>query len=179
MSASIDELRAGLRCTAQLMDYPDSAWRGELTRLRGQIELLPSSDTRKALISFVDEAQKGDPIAFEKRYVELFDMGRTTNLCLTGRNRVYAAQQRADMIAYSIHYEALGMEPSNEPPDYLPALLDLAAMADAGEVRSIFRTAGKDLEALRAALAGAGVPDYEMLVTTVQRIAHELEQEVA
>lgn len=179
MTCVSEQLHESLLCAAALLDYPDIVWRSQLGDLAERIESLPQSHVNDALRAFAEEAKAADDMEFETRYVQLFDMGKATNLCLTGRNRADAGQQRADMIGYAVHYEALGYEPEDVPPDYLPALLELASRADDKAANALFRTAEKDLEALRVSLEAAEISDYELLVAAVQSIAAQLAKEAA
>ncbi|MGH3123844.1 MAG: nitrate reductase molybdenum cofactor assembly chaperone, partial [Streptosporangiaceae bacterium] len=69
------------------------------------------------------------------------------------------------MLAFTTAYRAAGFEPtSDELPDYLPMVLDFAALSPLGE--KLLRGHRADLELLRRALGEAGTP-YAGLVEAV------------
>jgi nitrate reductase delta subunit len=69
------------------------------------------------------------------------------------------------LLAFKTAYRAAGLEPAGaELPDYLPVVLDFAAVAPAGE--DLLRRHRADLELLRRAVHQAGTP-YARVVDAV------------
>lgn len=179
MSTWVSEGQRVLGVLAQLLSYPDAQWRHGLEDVAREISGLADSHAASVLTGFVSQAAVEDAAQREAAYVSAFDFNKKTSLYLTARGRNDAAQQRADLLAYSLYYTESGFEPDHELPDYLPALLELASAVDIDQAVRIMRGAQADLELLRDALAEAGQDRYRALVDLTIAVGRELEQEVA
>jgi nitrate reductase delta subunit len=179
MSESITEAQQTLAIAAELLSYPDAQWRERLGAVRKEAAELADRRVAQTFGRFLDAAQASGAQDFETAYVSAFDFNKKTSLYLTSRKRNDAAQQRADLLAYSLYYTESGYTPDHELPDYLPALLELAAAVDIAEAGRIMRGARNDLVLLRDALKEEGIQSYRLLIDTVIAAGEELEQEAA
>lgn len=179
MSRSMDECRQSLRIAAYLMSYPDAAWREGLAEVERMLKSSQAGPASSALQTFLHTASQADAHLFEASYVSSFDFGKDTSLYATSRNRADEAQQRVDLISYSTYFVEAGYEVDGETPDYLPALLELAAATKDEETKRILQGMRVNVEALRDALAAGGLDGYAGLIESVLSIAQACEQEVA
>lgn len=182
-SSIIDEQRV-LRIVAALLEYPDAAWRARAGEYREAIATVRDAAAAQGLAGFLDAALAAEPQAFEQRYVRAFDFGKKTSLSLAARSCTDERQQRMALLSYSMFYEEAGFSSGDELPDYLPALLELAAAVDAPQAARVMKAAEGDIELLDAALREEGLDDYAGLVELALRASGQLqhvetEQEVA
>ena len=92
-----------------------------------------------------------------QHYVETFDLRRRCALYLTYYRYGDTRKRGMAMLAFKTAYRDAGFIPSeDELPDYLPMVLDFAALTAAGE--RLLRSHRADLELLRRALAKADSP---------------------
>ncbi len=97
-----------------------------------------------------------------QHYVATFDLRRRCALYLTYYRHGDTRNRGMAMLAFSTAYRAAGFEPTGaDLPDYLPAVLEFAALHPAGE--TLLRRHRADLELLRAALHRSETP-YAALV---------------
>lgn len=95
--------------------------------------------------------------AVAQHYVETFDLRRRCALYLTYYRYGDTRKRGMSMLAFKSAYRTAGFEPSEEElPDYLPLVLDFAALAPAGE--RLLRAHRADLELLRRALHDGRTP---------------------
>lgn len=171
-----DQLKDGLRTAAFLLSYPDAAWRAGLDEAEaaaGALEGQPAAQ----LAAFVAAARAADAQEFEKRYVDAFDFNKDTSLYLTSRDRGDDAQRRTDMLAYSVFFTEAGYTPEGESPDYLPAVLELAAEAAPEVAARMIRTTASDVASLAAALEAHELSDYAQVVGAAIALAGAYEKE--
>lgn len=173
-----------LRVVAALLEYPDAAWRDRAGLFEEAIEEVRDPAAAAELREFLEGALTEDQGSAEQRYVDAFDFGKKTSLNLSARSCKDERQQRMALLSYSMFYERAGFTPGQELPDYLPALLELAANVAPEEAMHIMRAARGDIELLHTALHETGLDGYARLVELVLRAASQLqhsetEQEVA
>ena len=138
-----------------LLLYPDAAWRRELATLTSAVRALPASPAADAIARFIGWAASTPPLAVERAYVESFDFSKRSGLYLSFYAYGDRRQRGVAMLALKQRYAAAGWPLRHgELPDYLPALLEFAALAPdaAGELLAELRPA---IELVRAGLARA------------------------
>jgi nitrate reductase delta subunit len=97
------------------------------------------------------------PDEVARHYVETFDLRRRCALYLTYYRYGDTRKRGMAMLAFKAAYRAAGLEPSeDELPDYLPLVLDFAALHPRGE--KLLRAHRADLELLLRGLRQAGSP---------------------
>lgn len=114
---------------SHILMYPDEAMRRELPAVRDVLreERGLSEATRRALLGFAEDLQRGDGWDVQETYVNLFDRTRSVSLHMfehvhgESRDR---GQAMIDLInLYQEHDLFLGEE-NRELPDYLPLFLE-------------------------------------------------------
>lgn len=173
---TVDRIEDGLRLAAFLLSYPDAAWRAgldEAARAAGALE----GEAADRLSAFAAAARAADPQEFEKRYVDAFDFNKDTSLYLTSRDRGDDAQRRIDLLSYSVFFTEAGYAPEGESPDYLPAVLELAAQAQPTVAARLIRAASDDVASLAAALEAHDLSDYAQVVGAAIALADAYEKE--
>ena len=136
-----------------LLQYPDERVYGQLADIKAAIGGLASAVPRDLLgqtAAWLTEQGGG---AAQRHHVQVFDLTRRCSPYLTYYRYGDTRQRGMALLALKHHYRQAGLEPAGpELPDYLPAVLEFAALApgDAGPRLLLTHRAG--LELLRLAL---------------------------
>lgn len=171
-----DQLKDGLRTAAFLLSYPDAAWRAGLDEADAAVATL-AGEPADLLAAFVAAARAADAQDFEKRYVDAFDFNKDTSLYLTSRDRGDDVKRRTDLLSYAVYFTEAGFTPESESPDYLPAVLELAAEAAPEVAARMIRTTAADVASLAAALEAHDLSDYAQVVRAAIALAGAYEKE--
>ncbi len=106
---------------------------------------------------FLGWLQATPPDEVARHYVATFDLRRRCALYLTYYRYGDTRKRGMAMLAFKAAYRAAGFEPTDsELPDYLPLVLDFAALHPRGQ--KLLRAHRADLELLRRALRDAPSP---------------------
>jgi nitrate reductase delta subunit len=147
-----------------LLRYPDgrlAAGRGELA---AAVESLPRTGEREALERFVAYLADATPLELERTYVETFDLRRRTSLYLTYYLHGDTRRRGMALLRLKRLYAAAGLEQiDGELPDYLPLVLEFAALAPPGAGETLLREHRPALELLRHGLHEAESPYAHLL----------------
>ena len=155
---------AGYKLASVLLQYPTRALFDGLDELDAAARSAPRG-ARGPLAAFLAWLRATPPHEVAQHYVETFDLRRRSALYLTYYRHGDTRRRGMALLAFKTAYRAAGLEPAGaELPDYLPVVLDFAAVAPAGE--DLLRRHRADLELLRRALREAGTP-YARLVDAV------------
>jgi nitrate reductase delta subunit len=139
-----------------LLQYPAMALFDGLDQLAGAAGAAPRA-SREPFGIFLDWLSRAGPDAVARHYVETFDLRRRCTLYLTYYRYGDTRNRGMAMLAYLAAYRAAGFEPAGrELPDYLPLVLEFAALHPRGE--KLLRARRADLELLLRALREAGSP---------------------
>lgn len=153
------------RAASLLLRYPSDEVLATLPTLVAALDELPAEVARplREVASFRGATDPGDLAA---RYVELFDFRRRCCLHMTYYTSGDTRRRGEALVGYAAAYRAAGLElVDGELPDYLPAVLDLAAVDDAGW--RLLRADRVGLDLLVEALAKDG-PQYRPAVEAVR-----------
>jgi nitrate reductase delta subunit len=121
--------------------------------------------SREAFGRFLAWLAATPPDQVAQHYVETFDLRRRCALYLTYYRYGDTRKRGMAMLAVKAAYRAAGLQPSDEElPDYLPMVLDFAALHPRGE--KLLRAHRADLELLLRALRQAGSP-YAAVIDAV------------
>ena len=119
------------------------------TRRARALPRLPRGDTQTEL---------------ERRYVETFDLRRRSSLYLSYYLHGDTRKRGMALLRLKRLYAAAGLElAGGELPDYLPLVLEFAALAPDGAGEALLREHRPSLELLRANLHAAGSPYAQLL----------------
>ena len=159
----MDEYKQILRIAAYLLEYPDEAWRSEFAEYRQAASELSNAQVRDVFKDYFDYVEQVGAKEYEQQYVRRFDFSQNTNLYLTTHNRTDFGKQSTEMNEFKQLFLANGYDLRNELPDYLPALLELAATVERDSARKIFATARSKIELLRERFIEAKLPQVFLL----------------
>ncbi len=144
-----------------LLQYPTMALFDGTGQLEEAVKGMPRA-TRGPFGIFLGWLSRTSPDAVARHYVETFDLRRRCALYLTYYRHGDTRKRGMAMLAFKAAYRAAGLEPSDgELPDYLPLVLDFAALHTRGE--KLLRSHRADLELLQRALRDAGSPYADVI----------------
>jgi nitrate reductase delta subunit len=147
-----------------LLQYPTSSLFDGLATLTDAAADSPRAG-REPFGRFLAWLHATPPDQVARHYVETFDLRRRCALYLTYYRYGDTRKRGMAMLAFKAAYQAAGLEPSStELPDYLPMVLDFAAMHPRG--CALLRAHRADLELLHRALQEAESP-YAALIEAV------------
>ncbi len=158
--------QAELRLLALLLDYPDEqllAGREEVDRALAELEPSPSRDLLAAFVTWLYETARFD---VEQEYVASFDFSKRTTLYLSFYTYGDRRQRGMAMLALKERFAAAGLPFDSDGgnlPDYLPALLEFAALAPPEDGDELLRQLRAGIEIVRAGLHAAASP-YALLL---------------
>ena len=140
-----------------LLQYPTAAlFSGldELDRFAATTSPRPARDAFTRFLAWLRAAAPDDVV---QHYVQTFDLRRRCALYLTYYRYGDTRKRGLAMLTFKTAYRDAGFIPSDEElPDYLPMVLDFAALSSRGQ--RLLRSRRADLELLRRALAKAESP---------------------
>jgi nitrate reductase delta subunit len=147
-----------------LLQYPTIALFGGLSQLAEVASETPRA-CREPFGTFLDWLSRTPPDTVARHYVETFDLRRRCALYLTYYRYGDTRKRGMAMLAFKAAYRAAGVDPTEEElPDYLPLVLDFAALHPRGE--KLLRAHRADLELLLRALRDARSP-YASVIEAV------------
>jgi nitrate reductase molybdenum cofactor assembly chaperone NarJ/NarW len=148
-----------------LLQYPTAALLQGIGELGAFAATTSPRQARDAFARFLAWLRATPPAGVAQHYVQTFDLRRRCALYLTYYRYGDTRKRGLAMVAFKSAYRQAGLHPSeDELPDYLPMVLDFAALSSRGQ--RLLRSHRADLELLRRALAKAESP-YEDVVAAV------------
>jgi nitrate reductase delta subunit len=136
-----------------LLRYPDERLVAARAEVTGAIAALPASETRTALERFAEHLAGATALQLARVYVETFDLRRRTSLYLTYPLHGDTRKRGIALLRLKRLYAAAGLEQTGgELPDYLPLMLEFAALAPPSLGETILREHRPALELLRQGL---------------------------
>jgi nitrate reductase molybdenum cofactor assembly chaperone NarJ/NarW len=147
-----------------LLQYPSDELLAARPALGEAIEALPSSPARDALLRFFGRFGTAPAIELQQEYVETFDLQRRCGLYLTFHSEGDTRKRGVALLRIKRLYAAAGLPMEGaELPDYLPVMLEFAALAPAGYGRRLLAEHRPGLELLRRALRERGSPYLDLV----------------
>ena len=164
--------RLDYRLLSLALDYPSAQIDAALVQV---------PDTGRVSIDRFLRWRRETPLAErQRRYVETFDLDRRTSLHLTWYLHGDTRKRGLALLRLKRLYAAAGLPlDADELPDYLPALLEFAALAPDGYGPTLLEEHRVALELLRLRLAETGSPWtglLESLCDSLPRL-HQLERD--
>ncbi|HZV52683.1 MAG TPA: nitrate reductase molybdenum cofactor assembly chaperone [Candidatus Dormibacteraeota bacterium] len=147
-----------------LLDYPDERLLRARREVAEAVASLPAGRLREHLLAFTTYLQETSDLELQQRYVATFDLQRRTGLYLTYLTEGDTRRRGLALLRLKRRYAAAGLQlTDHELPDYLPVMLEFAALApdDAGKRLLSEHRAG--LEVLRLALRDQESPYLHLL----------------
>ena len=156
---------ATFKLASVLLQYPTTAMFEGLGELEAFAATTSPRPARDAFARFLTWLGATPPADVAQHYVQTFDLRRRCALYLTYYRYGDTRKRGLAMVAYKAAYRDAGFIPSeDELPDYLPMVLEFAALTSRGQ--RLLRSRRADVELLRRALAQAGSP-YQDVVAAV------------
>jgi len=145
-----------------LLQYPTATLFDGLDHLDAVATRMSPRASRDAFAQFLGWLRATPGTEAAQHYVETFDLRRRCALYLTYYRYGDTRKRGMSMLAFKAAYRNAGFTPTDdELPDYLPMVLDFAALSSRGE--SMLRAHRADLELLRRALVQARTPYADVL----------------
>ena len=155
---------ATFKLASVLLQYPTAALFDGLGELDAFAETASPRQARAAFGRFLAWLRATAPADVAQHYVQTFDLRRRCALYLTYYRYGDTRKRGMAMLEFKAAYRAAGFEPvtqDGELPDYLPLVLDFAALHPRGE--RLLRAHRADLELLLRALRQAASPYADVL----------------
>jgi nitrate reductase molybdenum cofactor assembly chaperone NarJ/NarW len=153
---------AACKLASVLLQYPTAALFDGLGELDAFAATTSPKPARAAFARFLSWLRATAPADVAQHYVQTFDLRRRCALYLTYYRYGDTRKRGLAMVAFKAAYRDAGFVPAeDELPDYLPMVLDFAALTSRGQ--RLLRSRRADLELLRRARARAESP-YEEFV---------------
>ncbi|WP_027724951.1 nitrate reductase molybdenum cofactor assembly chaperone [Tuberibacillus calidus] len=116
-----------------LLQYPDEKMKQSLETIKEIIKEIGGETGEHLLLPVVEYLQKTDTDDLITRYVQIFDFGKKTNLYVTYAIHGEQRERGAALLEIKQIYQKAGWQmPDDELPDYLPLMLEFAALSDDG-----------------------------------------------
>lgn len=149
-----------------LLQYPTDELLAARPAIGEAIEALPPSPEREPLQRFFAGFNARPALELQQEYVETFDLSRRCGLYLTHYTEGDTRKRGMALLRLKRLYAAAGLPlDTAELPDYLPVMLEFAALVPAGHGRRLLAEHRPGLELLRAALRESGSPYLELVDT--------------
>lgn len=161
----VDTADPTLKLVSILMQYPTTALFDGLPLLSDLVLQTPRK-TREHLSTFVQWLGYTAPDDVARHYVNTFDLRKRCALYLTYYRYGDTRNRGMALIEFKNAYRTAGFAPDEyELPDYLPMVLDFAALCERGQ--RLLHGHRSDLELLRRALEEARSPYSELLAAVL------------
>ncbi len=146
-----------LKLCSLLLSYPDGELIAQRSSLAAHVAEVEPPRARAALERFCVWWTAVDPVVLQQHYVETFDLDRRCSLYLTFYGEGDKRTRGAALLRLKRMYRAAGLPlAGSELPDYLPAMLEFAAVAPDGRGMIMLRENRAALELLRLSLRDRG-----------------------
>ncbi|HEY7045100.1 MAG TPA: nitrate reductase molybdenum cofactor assembly chaperone [Nocardioidaceae bacterium] len=162
------EHRVVHQVAAWCLDYPDEALARQLPTLRGALAEQPEGRPVRLLRTFLDHVSATPLEALQQHYVKVFDLSRKHALHLSYWTDGDTRRRGEVLAAFKARYRDTGflVDTGGELPDFLPMVLEFAAVADPAAGAELLQQYRPSLELLRLGLLEDGTP-YADVVTAV------------
>ena len=136
---------------------------------------MPACALTDALTTFLDAWQGMGLLALEQEYVRTFDFQKRVSMHLTYYQYGDQRQRGLALVRLKRAYAAAGFSCEGETSDYLPALLEFAALAPAGYDAVLLKEYRVAIEMLRLGLKEDSLYRslVEGLLSILPRLSHE------
>ncbi|HUW17127.1 MAG TPA: nitrate reductase molybdenum cofactor assembly chaperone [Actinomycetes bacterium] len=167
------------KVAAELLQYPAPDVVDRLPTLRQAVELLPER-TRTPLLCFLDHADTTSLLDLQQEYVATFDMKRKCCLYLSYYLNGDTRRRGMALVAFKDVYRRAGLVyDAPELPDFLPVVLEFAAVGDAASGEDLLIAHRRGLEVLSLALTDLDSPYRHVVAAVVDTLPapgpHDLE----
>lgn len=159
-----------LRLAALLLDYPDRELYAATEELTRAASRLPAREGGEELRSFLAHRASLDEITTQEEYVATFDFHKRASLHLSYYRDGDRRQRGMTLLGLKRRIREAGLElRGGELPDYLPALLEFAALVP-DEAEPVLRRFRAAIELLRGSLREMNSPYAGVLDAVVRTL---------
>lgn len=145
-----------------LLQYPTEALFAGIGHLEAAAAAVSPRSSARSFGRFVGWLAATAPGEVAQHYVATFDLRRRCSLYLTYHRYGDTRKRGMSLLTFKAAYRAAGFgPPEDELPDYLPVVLEFAALSPRGG--TLLRGHRADLEMLRRSLHDAGTPYAELV----------------
>jgi nitrate reductase delta subunit len=162
---------APTKLTSLLLGYPSAALR-EAARAVAEVEIAPATGRQNARLREFCAWYAATPVGeLQRRYVEAFDFSKQCSLHLTYHVHGDRRQRGLALLRLKQAYREHGLEPpGTELPDYLPLMLEFAALAPDGVATALLEEHRVAIELVRAGLVRDASPFAPLLDAVVDAL---------
>jgi nitrate reductase delta subunit len=152
------------RLCSLLLCYPDEKLTAARAELARAVKGLPSAPAARALQEFCGWWVAQEPLSLQQHYVEMFDLHKRCGLYVTFYGDGDRRERGVALLRLKRLYRAAGLPLEGpELPDYLPVMLEFAALASDRRGDIVLREHRAALELLRQSLHDRGTPYARVL----------------
>ena len=157
-----------------LLQYPDEELVAAAPAIAELAAHLPASVCPDGLVALAMSLAQDPPIDSQRRYVETFDLRRKSSLDLTYYLHGDTRKRGLALLTLKQRYRALGFAVTDRVlPDFLPVVLEFAAVAGPGAGEAPLRQHRAGIALLAASLAESGSP-YAVVLDAVCAVLPEM-----
>jgi nitrate reductase molybdenum cofactor assembly chaperone NarJ/NarW len=149
------------RAASSMLCYPDADVREQLPVMEAALHGLPADSTERAGLIRLVRYLSGTALAdLQRHYVDVFDLTSKRCLYLSYYTGGDTRRRGAVLAEFKARYRASGflVDTRGELPDYLPLVLEYAAVADPVDGMAMLQSYRPSIELLRLSLLDAGTP---------------------
>ncbi|GEE04061.1 nitrate reductase molybdenum cofactor assembly chaperone [Gordonia spumicola] len=164
-AATRADVRVIHQVAAWCLGYPDAELFGRLDLMRAALAESPGDDAVRLLQRFLDAASTTDPTGLAQHYTDVFDLSRKQTLYLSYWSAGDTRRRGAVLGEFKRLYRDSGLLVNlhGELPDYLPIVLEFAALADPARGGKALADSRSAIELIRFALVDVGSPYADVL----------------
>jgi len=157
-----------LKLTSLLLQYPDEPLRDAAAAV-ADLEIGPGPERATRELRDFCAWYSTQPVGeLQRRYVDAFDFAKQCSLHLTYHVHGDRRQRGMAMLKLKEAYRAAGVDPpADELPDYLPMMLEFAALAPDSRGRDLLEDHRVSIELVRAGLQRTESPFAALLDAVV------------
>lgn len=150
------------------LGYPDADLLARIPTLRAALDAQRPSEPVRLLLDFVGYLDGADPAQLAAAYVDTFDLSRRQTLYLSYWADGDTRRRGVTLTQFKQRYRDSGwlVDTHGELPDYLPMVLEYAALADPAGGRELMQEHRAGIELIRLALAKVESP-YERVLAAI------------
>lgn len=147
-----------------LLQYPDERLLGARDEILAAVAGLPPSRQKESIERFCAYWAAGSPIELAQRYVEVFDLQKRAGLYLTFYGHGDKRQRGMALLRLKKLYRAAGFPlEGRELSDYLPVMLEFAALASPEQGETLLLEHRSAIELVRMSLRDQESPYAHLL----------------
>ena len=169
-----------LKLASLLLQYPSADLR-EAAAAAGELEFAPARGRQADSLREFCSWYASRPVAeLQRLYVDAFDFTKQCSLHLTYHVHGDRRQRGLAMLALKQSYRDAGLEPpGTELPDFLPLMLEFAALGPDGAGVALLEDHRVAIELIRAGLRREGSPFAPLLEVVVSGLGRLSSQKLA